>query len=101
MLKTLKNIKFATQPGEGIVGVGGERKARHDKNKLDGSELDGAEVNGNEVEDDEVGKKVQKTSKFKKMVGSLDFLTFKAKLTFTELRQAFLKAPILYHFDLK
>ena len=32
------------------------------------------------------------------MVG-LDFLTLEAKLAFTELRQAFVKAPILHNFD--
>ena len=63
------------------------------------------EVDGGEVEVDEVGKKVQKLSKSKnlpkskKRVRSSDFLTPRAKLAFTELRQAFLKAPILHHFD--
>ena len=32
---------------------------------------------------------------------SSDFLTSRAKLIFTKLRQAFFKAPILHHFDLK
>ena len=35
---------------------------------------------------------------FKKMV-RLNFLTPKAKLAFTKLRQAFVKAPILHHFN--
>ena len=35
------------------------------------------------------------------MVRSSDLFTLGAKLAFTELRQAFLKAPILYHFDLE
>ena len=30
-----------------------------------------------------------------------DFLTSEAKLAFAELRQAFVKAPILHHFDLE
>lgn len=30
-----------------------------------------------------------------------DFFTFKARLKFTELRQAFIKALIFYYFDLK
>ena len=38
-------------------------------------------------------------SKSKKTLRSLDFLTLKAKLAFTELRQAFIKAPIFHHFD--
>ena len=50
-------------------------------------------------------KKVQKTtksknsSKSKKTIGPLDFLTPGAKLAFTKLKQAFFKAPILHHFD--
>ena len=33
------------------------------------------------------------------MIGSSDFLTFGAKLAFTKLKHAFVKALILYHFD--
>ena len=74
---------------------------------MDRSDLDGGEVDSGEVEVDEVGKKVQKTSKSKnsskskKAIGPSDFLTLGAKLAFTELRQAFLKALILHHFDLE
>ena len=32
-------------------------------------------------------------------MGSLDFLTFEARLAFTKLRQAFVIALILYHFN--
>ena len=39
-------------------------------------------------------------SKSKKTIGSY-FLIPRAKLPFTELRQAFLKSPILHHFDLE
>ena len=35
------------------------------------------------------------------MVRSLDFLIFRAKLVFIKLKQAFLKASILYHFNLE
>ena len=42
--------------------------------------------------------KSKNLSKFKKTVGS-NFLTLRARLAFTKLRQAFVKAPILYHFD--
>ena len=58
-----------------------------------------------EVEVDEVEKKVRNLSKFKnsskskRMIRCSDFLTLKAKLAFTKLRQAFLKAPIFYYFD--
>ena len=115
MLKTSKSTELLTRPREGVVGVGGDSRARRDASKLDESEVDGGEVeggkfdggkvDGGEVEVDEVGKKVQKTtksknlSKSKKAVGPLDFLTPGAKLAFTKLRQAFLKAPILHHFD--
>ena len=90
-----------TRPGKGKVGVGGDSKAGHDR-----SELDGSEVNGGEVGDNEVGKKVQKLfksknlSKLKKTLGS-DFFTLGAKLAFIELRQEFVKAPILHHIDPK
>ena len=58
-----------------------------------------------EIEVDEVKKKVRNLSKSKnlskseKMVRCSDFLTLGAKLTFTKLRQAFLKAPILHHIN--
>ena len=56
------------------------------------------------MEGNEVGKKVQKRSKFKnssktKKTVESDFFTPEAKLAFIKLRQAFLKVPILYHFD--
>ena len=83
-------------------GVGGNNRAGCGRSKIDGNKVDGGEV-----EIDEVGKKVQKTTKFKnlskakKAVWLSDFLTLKTKLTFTELRQALFKALILHHFDLK
>ena len=43
----------------------------------------------------------KKLSKSKKTVRSLDFLISKARLVFIKLRQALVKTPILYHFDLK
>ena len=103
MLKTSVSIEPSTRPGEGVVGVGGDSRAGRDG--IDGSGMDDVEVDGGEVEVDEVGKKARKTSKSKnsskskKAVGPSDFLTPGAKLAFTELRQAFLKAPILHHFD--
>ena len=74
--------------------------------KLDKSGMDDIEVDDGKVEDDKVGKKGRKTSrsknlsKSKKMVG-LNFLTPRARLAFTELRQTFVKAPILHYFDLE
>ena len=96
MLKTSESTEPSTQPGEGVVGLSGDSRAGRDG--IDGSGMDDVEVDGGEVEVDEVGKKGRKTSKSQRMVRS-DFLTPGAKLAFTELRQAFLKAPILYHFD--
>ena len=98
MLKTSGSTKSATQPGEGGVGVGGNSRAERDGSRLDESRIDDGEVDGGEVRDNEVGKKVQKLSKSKKTVG-LDFFTLGAKLAFTKLRQAFVKAPIFHHFD--
>ena len=99
-MKTSWSIESSTRPGKGEVGVGDDSRAGHDGSKLDGSELDGSEIDGSEVGDDEVGKKVQNLSKSKKMVQS-DFFTPGAKLAFVKLRQAFVKALILHHFDLE
>ena len=105
MLKT-SNTESA-EPRKGVVGVGGGSRAGRDRGGIDGSEMNDVEVDGGEVEVDEVGKKARKTSKSKnsskskKAVGPSDFLTPGAKLAFTELRQAFFKAPILHHFDLE
>ena len=96
MLKTVELRK-------GKDGVGGDSRARRDR--IDTSGIDDVEIVGGEVDIDEVGKKGRKISKSKKSsksetVGS-DFFTPGAKLAFTKLRQAFLKAPILHHFDLE
>ena len=93
MLKT-------AEPRKGGDGVGGDNRAGRGRSEIDKSGMDDIEVDGGEVEVDEVGKKARNLSKSKKMVGS-DFFTLGAKLAFTELKQAFLKAPILHHFDLE
>ena len=93
MLKTSGSTESSTRPGKGEVGVGSDSRAGRDGSKLDRSEVDSGEVG-----DDEIGKKVQNSSKSKKTVRS-DFLTSGAKLAFAELRQAFVKAPILHPFD--
>ena len=104
MLKISESTESLTQPGEGVVGIGGDGRAGCDGSKLDKSKIDNNEVGSDKV-DNEVGKKGQKTSKSKKLskskktIGSSDFFTFGAKLVFTKLKQAFFKAPILYHFD--
>ena len=94
MLKTLGDTESKIRPGEGGVGVGGSKAG------WGGSKLDvGRKIDSNEVGDDEIETKVQKLSKSKKT--ELGFLTRGARKAFTELRQAFIKALILYHFDPK
>ena len=103
MLKILGSIGSKIWPGEGGVEVGGGSRAGRNGNK---SRIDDGKVDDSKVRDDKVEKKVQKLfksknlSRSKKMIGS-DFLTPRAKLAFTKLRQAFVKALILYHFDPK
>ena len=112
ILKTLRSIESSTRPRKGIVGVGSDNRAGHNGSKLDGSQIDDREIDGDKVDDDFQKKskktskfknlfKFKKLSKFKKTIGFLDFLTPGARLAFTELGQAFFKAPINYHFDLK
>ena len=94
MLKT-------AEPRKGGVEVGSDSRARRVQSS-DRSGIDDVEV---EVKVDEVEKNVQNSSKSKnlakskKTVRCSDFLTLGAKLAFTELRQAFLKALILHHFN--
>ena len=101
MLKTAK-------PRKGGVRVGGDSKAGHDGSKLKEKKIDDDEVDGdavgNEVDND-VGTTFQKLSKSKNLSKSKKtesgFLTSGARRAFTKLRQAFIKAPILHHFDPK
>ena len=103
MLKTLRSTESKTQLGESRVGVDSSRRAGHNKS---GSRIDNGEVDGGEIRDNEVGKKVQKLSKCKNLSKSqkavgLDFLTPGARLAFTKLKQMFVKALILHHFNLE
>ena len=97
MLKTSGGTESKTQPGKGGVRVDGSRIGYGGSKLDDGRKIDGDKVDGNEVGDDEVWTKVQKLFKSKKTESS--FLTPGAKKAFTKLRQAFIKAPILHHFD--
>ena len=97
MLQIL-SIKSA-EPRKGVVGVDSDSTARRDRGGLDESGMDDVEVDGGKVEDNEVGKKGRNSSKSKKTES--DFLTSKARMAFTKLRQAFIKALILHHFDLE
>ena len=98
VLKTSGSTESKTRPGEGNVGVGNNRAGRG-RSKLDGSKLHGGKVDGSKVGDDEVVKKDRNLSKSKKTESG--FLIFGARKAFTELRQTFIKAPILHHFDPK
>ena len=103
MLKTSGNTESKTRPDKGGVGVSSS-KAGYGRSKLDESEFNDNEVDGGEIKGNKIRKKVQKRfksknlSKSKKTVRS-DFFIPGAKLAFTKLRQIFLKALILYHFD--
>ena len=102
MLKTSRGTESKTRPGEGGFGVDGSRAGRGGS-KLGGRrKIDGDEVDGDKVDDD-VGTTAQKLSKFKNLSKSKEsesgFLTSGARKAFTELRQAFVKALILYHFN--
>ena len=105
MLKIL-SINSA-KPKKGGVGIGGNNRARCDRR----CKLDRKETGNNKIDDkvdDEVEKKSQKTSKSKNLFKKLskskkivesDFFTLGARLAFIKLRQAFVKAQILYYFD--
>ena len=97
MLKILESIKSMTRPKEGVVGIGCNSRAGRDGNKLDGIRSDDNEFDnkGN----NELGKKGQNLSKSKKMKSS--FFISGARMAFTKLRQMFIKAPILHHFNLE
>ena len=102
------SIKLA-EPKKSIIGVGDNNRKEHgNRIELDGKdELDGSEVDGDKIRANDITKKknYSKTSKFKKLfkpkkkIGSLDFLILRARLVFTKLRQAFVRALILYYFD--
>ena len=51
---------------------------------------------GGDCKDETVGKSQSKNSN-----GATDYLIPNARQTLTQLKQAFTKAPILWHFDLK
>ena len=102
MLKTLRSTKSTIRLGEGRVGVAGTSRTECNGKKIGGSEIDGCEVRKNEVEKKSQKKSMsKKSSKSKIIIESLDFFTPGAKLAFTKLRQVFIKALILHHFDVK
>ena len=107
MIKTLGSIESTIRLKRGRVGVSDDGKVeRNGRCKVGGNKIGGSEVDGNEIRDNEIEKnwntfKSKKLFKFKKTIGYSDFLTPKARLTFTKLRQVLIKSPILYYYDLK
>ena len=102
MLKTLSTK--SAKPKKDGVEIGGNSRVGRNRSELDESGIDNVEVDSSKIGNNEVGKKGQKMPKSKNLSQSkktveLDFLIPGAKLTFTKLRQAFVKAPILYHFN--
>ena len=95
MLKT-SNTESA-EPRKVVVWVGSGSRARRDRGDLDESRIDNVEVDSGKVRDNEVGEKGRNLFESKKT--ELGFLTSKARIAFTKLKQAFIKAPILHHFD--
>ena len=103
MLKTTRSTESAANPKETEGEVGG--------NSVVGNSM----VGGGEAINSTKGKNQAKTTKSKILVKSKNhdfpksriekvgtgFFTPEARLAFTQLRQAFVKAPILYHFDPK
>ena len=99
MLKTTRSTGSVASPEETKGGVGGN------------SVVD--VVGGGEITNPTKGKNLAKTTKSKILVKSKNhdfpksrpeeagtgFLTPEARLAFTRLRQAFVEAPILHHFD--
>ena len=92
-LKTSGSTESTTRLREGGVGVNSYGKCKFGGSKIGGSKIDSIEFGDNKI-----GKN-QKMSKSKKIIGFSNFFTSKARLTFTKLRQVFVKALILYHFD--
>ena len=102
MLKTSNTESADLKKSRAVVG--NDNRARRNRNEIDRSRMDNIEVDSGKVRDDKVGKKGRKIfksknlSKSKKTVRSA-FFTPGARLTFTKLRQAFFKAPILHYLD--
>lgn len=100
MLKILENIKLARlEKSKNEIGS-------DNKNKFNNkSEISNNELKNNKVGNDKVVKKKNhwKIFIFKKTVILiiLDFFTPRTRLTFTKLKQVFIKTLIFYYFHLK
>ena len=97
MLKTLGSTESSKRLGKSRVRIGNNSRTKRDDSKLDEIKI------GNNKVDDKTGKKSQNPTKSKNLSKSKKtesgFLTSEAKRVFTKLRQAFIKAPILHHFN--
>ena len=99
MLKISGSTESLTRLGKGRVGVSRDSRAARDENKLNGSEIDDDEIDGDKI-DNKVGKKGRNPSTLSKSKKTeLGFLIFGARMAIIKLRQAFIKAPILHHFN--
>lgn len=113
ILKTLRSIKLAKTKKSNIK-IGDNNKVELDggsefngrgeldcKDKFDNNEIGDNGIIDNKVDDDKVSKRKnhEKMSKSKKTISFLSFPTFRARLAFIRLRQAFYKASIFHYFD--
>lgn len=99
MLKTLRSIKSTTWFKKSGVGVDDDNRVKYySRYKIGSVEIHSCEVGNDEIVEK---KNYEKMSKSKKLLRYLDFFTPRASLVFTKLRQTFVKAPILYYFELK
>ena len=100
----------SSKPKKGGVGISDDNKARRDSRcKIDRSEISDNEIDDqvddefDDRVDDEFEKKGRNPSKTKNLSKpkktELDFFTFGSRMAFTKLRQAIIKAPILYHLN--
>ena len=105
ILKTIENSKSIIISGKDRVEINSDSKDKYNnKTKYNGKdERGGIEVNSSEIGDNEVIKErnYQKMPKFKKTIRPSDFFILGARLVFTKLKQAFVKALILHYFKLE
>ena len=103
MLKT-SNTK-SVKPKKSIIGVDSNSKeVYYDRAELDDKDKIGSiEVDSDKVEDNDIAKikNHQKLSKSKNRKRFSGFFISRTRLAFTKLRQVFVKALILHHFDPK
>ena len=96
-----------------IGSIGSATNLKETEGNVSGNSMVGDLVGGGEATNPSKGKNQAKTTKSKILVKSknfdfpkfrtekagMGFLIPKAKLAFTQLKQAFVEAPIFHHFD--